>query len=556
MDACSESSVHKIVLIFASQMGKSECLLNVAGYFIDQDPATMLLIQPTLEDARDFSRDRFAPMISECPRLTAKVAEAKSRDSSNTTLRKEYPGGFAGLVGANAPSRLASKAIRVLLPDEVDRFPVSSGDEGDPLSIAAKRQTTYWNWLTYMSSTPTTKGESRIEEEYEDSTQEQWCVPCPSCGELQPYDWKRLDRSTLEMHCCFCGACHGELEWKDGEGQWIARQEHKDTRGFHINALASPFLTWIELADEWKAANQKGPEVLKTFINTRLAESWEERGEAAEEDVLETRRQHYYCDVPIGAKILTAGADVQLDRIECEVVAWGAGGESWGVQYVVFPGDPHERHVWQDVDEFLQGTYIREDGTVMPISCTCIDSQYATSEVHAFCKPRMSRYIFCIRGEGGPGKAEVGPYRKAGKNRDVAVFPVGTDASKDLFMSRLQVESEGPGYCHWPIDTELEDGSLRGYVPEYFKGLTAEKRVPRRTGGRVYHIWVKKASHLRNESLDCRVYASAALRIINPRWDRLGGTQGRKHETQSGVVSAGNGQGRRGRRVISRGVAV
>ncbi len=552
MDACADPTVKKVVLMFASQTGKTECLLNIAGYFVDYDPAAMLMVQPTVEMAESFSKERLAPMLTDTPTLATKVADPRSRDSNNTILRKEYPGGFVVLIGANAPAGLASRPIRVVLADEVDRYPVSAGTEGDPLSLAEKRQTTFWNSLTIVTSTPTVKGESRIEAEYTNSTREEWCVPCPSCGEMQPYEWGRLifpsegdapspqpplrqssgctppgegvdiarPADAPEMVCRACGCLHGEWEWKAGEGQWVARAE-SEVRGFHLNALASPWLSWGELVKEFLDAKRKGPEVLKTFINTRLAECWEEAGETLDEELLSARRHYYNCDVPDSVNWLTCGVDVQKDRLELEVVGWGPGKESWGIEYLMIPGDPQQAAVWNQLDMLLQSTYKRADGRVLPISCTAIDSGYATSSVYAFTKLRAVRYVFAVKGMGGPGLPVVGAWRRQGKNKDVAVFPVGTDASKDLILTRLTVNDEGPGYCHFPREDTSSGGRLRGYGGEYFRGLMAERRVERKSMGRIYHTWVKKTGGARNEPLDCRVYATAALEILQPDLDRV-----------------------------------
>jgi phage terminase large subunit GpA-like protein len=522
MDACSDQETNRVVMMFASQSAKSECCLNVAGYYIDYDPSPMLIIQPTVQLAEAFSKERFAPMLADTPSLAALVSDAKSRDTSNTILRKEFPGGFTVLIGANAPSGLASRPIRILIADEVDRFPMSAGTEGDPVSLADKRLTTFWNSRTLVCSTPTVKDESRIESEYLNSTQEVWQVPCPSCGQHQVYEWPRLrfaDESNPEplMACLKCGAMHSEYEWKAETGRWFAQAEHPTTRGFHLNALASPWITWGDLVAEFKAAKAGGPDTLKVFINTRLAECWEEEGEALDQEKLEAHQHYYNADVPLGVRVLTVGVDVQQNRVEVEVVGWGSGKQSWGIEYRVIAGDPHHAIVWRELDDLLQRNWQRADGALLPISCTAIDSGYATTHVYAFCRSRAARYVFAVKGMGGQGLPIVGPYKRQGKNKDTALFPVGADATKDLILTRLNVEAEGPGYCHYPAETYSDDGErVRGYGREYFAGLTSERRVERIHLGKKYHTWVKKYGAVRNEPLDCRVYATAALEIRNP----------------------------------------
>lgn len=514
MDACSDPSIHKVVLIFASQTGKSEGLNNIAGFHIDYDPANILMIQPTVEMAQAYSKDRIRPMIEDSPSLSGKIASPRSRDSDNTILRKEFPGGSLTIIGANAPSPLASRFIRIVLADEIDRFPISAGSEGDPLKLAEVRQTTFWNYLTVVTSTPTVKGASRIEVEYENSTQEEWHVPCPSCGELQPYEWGRLQFESAEMCCRHCGVLHGEREWKAQPGRWVAQSEHADTRGFRLNAMASPWLTWPRLIAEFKEAKAKGPEVFKTFVNTRLAECWEEAGETIDENALAGRRHYYDADVPDGATFLTCGVDVHPDRIEAKVKGWGWGKENWGIEYRVFLGDPHLTGVWNELDEFLQQTYRRADGEMLPILGTAIDSGYAATEVYKFCRSRGPRFIYAIKGQGGPGHPIVNKPRKVGKpGADCWLFPVGSDAAKDLVYTRLSVEEEGPGYCHFPLEDTFSDGRSRGFDEAFFKGLLSEHRVERKSQGNSYFTWRKKTSHARNEPLDCSAYATAALEI-------------------------------------------
>jgi phage terminase large subunit GpA-like protein len=571
MDACSDPAVHKVILIFASQTGKSECLNNIAGYHIDYDPANILLIQPTVEMAEAYSKDRIAPMIEDTPTLAEKVGDPRSRNSNNTIQRKEFPGGSISMIGANAPSPLASRFIRVVLADEVDRFPISAGTEGDPLRLAEVRQTTFWNALTVVTSTPTVKGASRIEAEYESSTQEEWHIACPSCGELQPYEWGRLQFDSAEMCCEKCGCLHSEFEWKAGAGQWVSQQpEYKGVRGFRLNAMASPWLSWTQLITEFIEAKAKGPEVLKTFINTRLAECWEESGESLQESDLAARRHYYDGDIPDGVRFITAGVDVQQDRLEVEVVGWGAGKESWGIEYQILMGDPHKTDVWNKLDEVIQRTYIRSsessarNGERLPVSTVAVDSGYATTSVYAYTRPRLARNVFAIKGMGGVGRPVVAKQRKVGKRANTWMYPVGTDATKDLILTRLNVEEPGPGYCHFPREDQFDDDRPRGYDEDYFKGLTGEHRVERKNQGVVYKTWRKKSSHTRNEPLDCRVYATAALEIAQAPLDGRGVIR-RKPAAGAGRQATGSSPDSKpdlkaplrkpqGRRVLSKGV--
>jgi phage terminase large subunit GpA-like protein len=525
MDALNDPHVETIIVMSSAQVGKTELLLNVIGYHIDYDPAPIMLVQPTLELAQAFSKDRLAPMLRDTPALQGKVKDVKARDSGNTQLHKKFPGGHITISGANSPSSLASRPIRIVLLDEVDRYPVSAGTEGDPVTLVTKRTTTFWNRKRIMVSTPTIKGASRIESAYEDSTMEQWCLPCPSCGELQPLTWAQIrfeyddeeKKARNVTHACrACGAMHGEFEWKSGQGRWIARKRHPKNRGFHLNELASPWKRWETIVEEFQEANREAKkgnvELLKAWTNTSLGETWEEQGDELEEDQLIKRREWYDAEVPERVRVLTAAVDVQDDRLEVEVVGWGAGKESWGIEFRRFYGDPGAPDIWRELDGYLSRMWKKADGTSLGIACTTIDSGgHYTTEVYRFCKAREHRRIFAIKGEGGPGKPLIGRMSRTPREK-CALFMIGVDTGKELVMSRLKQEFEGPGYCHFPRQAD------RGYDEEYFRGLTAEKRVVRYHKGRPRIEWIKKSS-TRNEPLDLRNYATAALEILNPNLD-------------------------------------
>ena len=518
MDAVNDPSIEIVVVMSSAQVGKTEIINNIIGYYIDYDPAPILLLEPTLDLSQSYSKKRLAPMIRDTPALRGKVKDSKSRDSDNTLLEKGFPGGYIAIVGANSPVGLSSRPIRILLADEIDRFPISAGAEGDPLSLAEKRTKTFWNKKKMFVSTPTEKGISRIEAEFEDSTKEEWCLPCPACGRYQPLAWGQLKFEDVTMECKFCKEHFTEYEWKSGKGKWIAQNKevyHTKKRGFHLNALSSPWERWETIIKEFKDAKHKGKQTLKVWVNTYLGESWEDQdGEITDIEMLAKRRERYDSEIPEGVLILTAGIDVQDDRLEVEVVGWGIDKESWGIYYKVFYGDPGQQTVWEQVDSFLKNEFLYKNGEKLCISCTCIDSGgHYTSEVYKFCKEREYRRIFAIKGYGGTGKSFIGKASRNNRER-VALFPLGVDTGKESLMSNLKVEFEGPGYCHFPIDKD------RGYDESYFKGLTAEKRVIRYSKGQPRFEWIKK-SNIRNEPLDLRNYACAALEILNPNMDML-----------------------------------
>ncbi len=517
MDSLSNKETEIIIVMSSAQVGKTELINNIVGYFIDYDPSPIMLLMPTLDLAQSYSKKRLAPMIRDTPVLRNKVKDAKSRDSDNTLLEKGFPGGYIALTGANSPTGLSSRPIRILLADEVDRFPASAGIEGDPLSLAEKRTKTFWNKKKCFVSTPTEKGISRIEKEFEDSSQEEWCLPCPSCGELQELKWAQIHFEDVTHECKFCRKRANEFEWKAGNGEWIAKYpERIKKRGFHLNALASPWERWEDIIEDFKIAKKNGVETLKTWVNTTLGEVWEaDEGEGADNDDLISRREPYITEVPRKVIVLTAGVDVQDDRLEIEVVGWGVGKESWGIQYKVFYGDLGQKIVWQQLDEYLLKTFLFEEGDGLVLSCVCIDSGgHYTTEVYKFCKEREHRRIFAIKGAGGYGKPFISKPTRNNRER-AALFSLGVDNGKETILSRLKIKEDGPGYCHFPLEDD------RGYDENYFKGLTSEKRIIRYKMGKPTFEWVKKKSGIRNEPMDLRNYANAAFEILNPDLDTM-----------------------------------
>lgn len=511
LDAINDPAIDSVIVMSSAQVGKTEFLLNMIGYHVDYDPAPILLLQPTVEMAQAFSKDRLAPMVRDTPALRHKVRDSKSRDSGNTILHKSFPGGHITMAGANSPSSLASRPIRILLADEVDRYPISAGSEGDPFNLAKKRTTTFWNKKIVAVSTPTVKGASRIEALYEDSTQEQYCLPCPDCGALQPLRWRNIIFEEVGHVCEECGVVNNQDAWHKQRGEWIAQAEHNNARGFHLNELISPWRRWEQIIEDFKQA-KKSPETLKTFVNTSLGETWEEEGETVDSTGLLARREDYD-GAPEGVLVLTAGVDVQDDRLEVEVVGWGEGEESWNIDHRIIRGDPGRSQVWDDLDAILDSTYQHDSGNTLHIASTCIDSGgHHTQQVYDYCKTRQHKRIFAIKGVGGAGRPIVSAPSKKGSgrsNRKVDLFTVGVDDAKGLIYGRLRICEPGAGYCHFPKERD----------EEYFAQLTAEKVITKFVKGFPRREWVK--TRARNEVLDMRVYALAALRILNPVWQAL-----------------------------------
>ena len=522
MNAVSNPLTERVVMMTAAQVGKSEILLNVVGYFIDQEPSPILLIQPTIEMGESFSKDRVAPMVRDTPCLREKIHDSKTRFSGNTIKEKKFPGGQITIAGANSPASLASRPIRVLLCDEVDRYPVSAGTEGDPLSLAMKRTQNFWNRRIVWVSTPTLLGVSRIEKAYNASSREEWCVPCPTCGEYQPFAWEQITYKDLPepiMTCAKCGAKHNEVEWKAGQerGKWIAgNPEETHSRGFHVNAFASAWVSWRSLIEQYTEAFRNGEEELKVWWNTVLGLPFENTSGTLEVEAMESHREEYPAELPDGVLVLTCGVDTQDDRLEAEVVGWGVGHESWGIEYRVFYGDPGQKEVWQALDDFLTKTWSYANGDKLGLGCVCIDSAgHFTDEVYRFCKPRVRRNVFAIVGRGREGMPSVSkPSRN--NRRHVVLFTLGVTTIKGTLFSRLKVEHQGAGYCHFPLDAKHNH---RGYDAVYFKGLLSERMVVKRVKGKDTITWETRSPGLRNEPLDTRVYATGALELLNPNFE-------------------------------------
>ena len=515
MDAVSNPEVEKVVVMSSSQVGKTEIILNIIGYYIDYMPCPMMLVMPIEEMLKSFSKDRLAPMISATPTLRNKVFDVKSKDSSNTMLHKKFHGGHLTLVGANSAANLASRPIRVVLADEVDRFPEDVGGEGDPLKLAEKRTTTFWNRKLVYVSTPTIAGVSRIEKEFKNATMEEWSLRCPECGEYQILKFTLLDFETLEMTCEHCGAMHNEKKWKSKPGKWIQTNEEYigKNRSFHLNEMASPWKNWGEIRDDFLQA-KNDVEMLKTFVNTSLGEVWEEKGEITDYKVVANRAETYEAEVPDNVLVLTAGVDVQDDRIEVEVLGQGLQGETWGIEYKKIMGDPSKNGVWDLLDVYLKKRFKYKDGNYLTVTSTFIDSGNGqhTNDVYRFCADKADRWIYPIKGRGGLGVPLVaGPTKPKGKN--VNLFTVGDDTGKSMVLSRLKIDKPGENYCHFPDDPE------RGYIIEYFKGLLSEKKITKEVKGKQVVEW--KVIYKRNEPLDCRKYALAAFDILPVSLEQL-----------------------------------
>jgi phage terminase large subunit GpA-like protein len=500
-------------MMFAAQLGKTEVGLNWIGYVMDQAPGPMLTVVPTLEVRKRWVKQRLDPLLLETPVLKKSFDGKRSRDSSNAEDMKDFPGGILVIGGANSPASLASMPIKYVLCDEVDRFPWDVGGEGDPLGLIDERTKTYPRRKVLLVSTPTIKGMSRIEMEYEVSDMREYHVPCPECGEYQMLKWKRKDGSFGLVYsestgrvwyaCEHCGAMIDEHHktFMLEKGRWVPRFPDRPIRGYRLSGLYSPIglgFTWQELWNQWKSAHRDTTN-LKRFINTTLGESWEEQGEDLENISLLMRRENYSEEtIPASAALIVFGADVQKDRIEFTVAAYQSDEEAWFLDHVIVDGDTASIDVWNDFEDELRERKVQFG---------CIDAGYNTSFVHDFCKSRL----WCIptKGVEGAGRPLIEDEQKRKQRlrkrnrRGFASEPIGVDQGKAIIYSRLKMATPGPGYIHFPETNAFDD--------EYFAQLGAEKLVTEIKGGKPHQVWKRKRA--RNEALDCGLLTLVAARL-------------------------------------------
>lgn len=547
MDAFTDLDVRRVVVMSCSQIGKSDIMNNVIGRFAHLAPAPILMIQPTVDMAQDYSKSRIAPMIRDTKALRDIFQDVKSRESGNTILSKLFPGGRLIMGGANSPAGLASRPIKILLADEVDRFPDSAGTEGDPVDLAAKRMTTFWDRTMGLFSTPTNAGESRIEVEYTEGTQEEWQHQCPNCGEyhLLTHRSMVMDTETVKdgrkkehihvksvsWRCPDCGFTFSENEMRRQPQKYVAKNPtaiKNHVRSFFVNCWASPWISWTDVMQEWVDA--KGdPEREKVVVNTRFGEPYERARSYDNVDKLLARREPYNAELPDGVLILTAAVDVQDNRLEYEIVGWGEDEECWGIKKGIILGAPDTAAVWRQLDEQLDREYHFADGTGLLVARTFIDSGgHYTSEVYNYSLMHLARQRFAVRGSSTMGVPIIHKYSKAQAyhGRTIPLVLIGTDSGKQYIMDRLAIDVPGPRYFHFPLDKPEQDAVNevlwnRGYDEIYFQGLTAEEKQPQKKNGRIVYRWVNIAKDHRNEPLDLRVYNLACLASISPDFSKL-----------------------------------
>lgn len=528
MDNLGEySEAEEVICMKGAQLGVTEAGLNWIGYTVDISPCPMLFVEPTKEVVELVSKTRVQPMLESTPSLAEKVKPARSRDSGNTLTKKEFPGGILRMAGANSAAGLRNMPVKRLMLDEVDAYPVDLDEEGNPIDLAKKRTSTFAKRKIFILSTPTTKGLSVIEPMFESTDQRYYFLPCPHCGAMQHLKWDNLKykynkkarvATDVYYQCEHCGEAIKEKEKTKmlAAGQWLPTvPENKNRKriGYHINTLYSPlgWKSWEDLAIEYEEAQGDVPK-LKTFTNTSLGLSFEEMGDKPEWQHLYDRREDYPVNrIPTNEiAFLTAGVDIQKDRIELEIVGWCEGKISYSIDYRVLTGyvsGDGSATVWKKLASVLNETWDKPDGSTMLIRMMCVDSGNWSSEVYAFCGKYPASRLVPVKGRDNQITIVAAPKavnvtRKNKSIDGVKVWHVGVSVLKSELYGWLRLEEGDPGYCHFPQ-----------YDEKYFKGLTAEELIlTKDKSGHTVERWVKK--YTRNEPLDIRNYARAAAHMV------------------------------------------
>jgi phage terminase large subunit GpA-like protein len=536
MDAITDPAVSRVSVMKSARIGWTQMMNAAIAYFMHQDPCPILVVQPTVDTAEIYSREMIAPMLRDVPVLAGLVGGSAVKTTGRTLLHKTFPGGVLSLVGANSGAGFAMIDRRIAAFDEVDRYPPSAGDEGDPIALGEKRTETYWNRKIIGGSTPLIAGSSRIEEMFWAGDQRRRYWPCPHCGHfdflafneqaerghVMKWPPDRPDLAFFECRTCGCSIEETSKRDMDEAGEWRADTEFTGHASFQVWSAysTSPNASWGQIASEFVAAKKLGPEKLRTVVNTTLGETWAERGDAPDWERLYQRREPYAIGtVPAGAIVLTCGVDVQKDRLVPEVVAWGANKESWSIEIGELHGDTAlttgDGSPWVKLDALLAREFPGADGRMFTIAMMAVDSGAFTQTVYSWCRGKpISRVIACKGVPGSmralvdaPSKVDVTTHGKR-LQRGYKVWPVGVDIAKGELYGWLQMErGDGdppPGWCHFPEHGE-----------RFFRQLTAEHLISivnkktRRTK-REWHVKPNEENHY----LDARILARAAAAVL------------------------------------------
>jgi phage terminase large subunit GpA-like protein len=536
-DLSPRTHCQQVVFMKGSQIGGTECGNNWIGFVIHMAPGPMLAVQPTTDMAKRNSKQRIGPLIEESDVLRGVVREARARDSGNTVLAKEFPGGILVMTGANSAKGLRSMSARYLFLDEVDGYPGDVEGEGEPCDLAIARTSNYsQRKKIFIVSTPVLSGRSRIERFYNESDMRQFWVPCPKCFlpqvlRFEQLRWRKEDPDSAHYICEGCGISipNHAKNWMLPRGAWIAQQPGSEIHGYHLSSLYSPvgWLSWAQIAKKYDEAGTDR-EKLQVFQNTILGQPWTDIGEVPDTDRLYERREAYAMGrVPYGGLLLVSGVDVQMKRLEVEIVAYGRQRLSWSIDYRVIEGDTTQPGVWAELAKLLDEDFETEYGGRVRITKMAIDSGFNTTAVYDFVRQMSPQRVMAVKGDsrvssliGAPSLIEVGPHGRM--KYGIRLWPVNSSMAKEELYrflrqavpDRAAGEPWPTGFCHFPQ-----------YSKEYFEQLTAEQLVTRTHGGLRRTVWEKRRD--RNEALDCRIYARAAAASLRfetwtaARWDDM-----------------------------------
>lgn len=529
MDTFNNPKIREVYIKAPSQVLKTESMLNIAGYSTHYEPRPILYLMPTLEMVETFSKERYSGMLRDSPALAEVAAEARGRDSSNTILYKQFKGGYIVFSGANSAASLSSRAIPIILCDEVSRYPPTVGVEGSPFHLAKKRAVTFWNKFICASSSPTRKDLCMITTLAEGKDVRQWTflLPCFHCKELsRPNFFKNVvwedDRpDSARYKCEHCGGLWTDVQRKRAIKSCVPlclTPDVPETKtSFILNGLHSPFMKMSEMVAEYILAKEKNtPDLWAPFYNTTLGEVYDPLETPVDEAYLFSRREEYKAEVPREVLVLCAGVDVQIDCLKIFVVGFGRGGEKWAIDYKKIPGTPSASKTWEALDRYREKRWKHEAGVELTLDAVAVDSGgQHTQEVYEYCRINKEENVFAIKGVGGTGRPIVGSVskRQTGANvRKVDLYPVGVDEAKTLIYGSLGVALDGYGFFHFP--------KVECFDRAFFAEITAEKVEIQYKGSSPVKVW-----HLphgrRNEALDTAVYALAAFTILQADLDHI-----------------------------------
>lgn len=535
LDTVTKKTVTHVVIMAASQIGKSEILMNLLGYYIAQEPSTILLIQPTQDNAKAFVKERINPTINASPALKELIVdEDKSinKTSGNTLKEKMFPGGFLAVIGARSPNDLASKPIRVVLADEIDRYEATK--EGDPLKLAEQRTTNFYNHKIVTVSTPTVKDKGNsiptIYKLFQDTDQRKYFIPCPICSKESVWNWSMVKwekdeqnnviDDTVRLECPYCnGKIRGSgkpnphlLE----KGIWRATNpQNKDKIGFHITSLCSPWVELRKLVKEFvAAARSKSRDGLQEFFNLKMGEPYDRYSTESLLWQKLKRRAENYTDKEIPDEIifLTAGIDVQRDRVECSIYGWGENYEGWLIQHLIFYGDPLQDKVWNDLDTVLiNKSWQTKNKETRTLLFSFVDSGDGTTTeaVYRYTTPRAAHFIFSIKGSSVNGDLLVNKPKKVNDKKTI-LFSLNVFSAKILINNMLANNEVGANYLHFPKNAPNVND-------EFYEQLTSEVLLKIKNKQTNVETEKWKKIRERNESLDCLVYAYCAMRYLLKR---------------------------------------